>query len=163
VFCGYRADSVTGDGYLDAFAQVCRLHGEIVGTAAGAPGRPAREATRAFALSRQAPAEARHFAVDALLRQGAADFADDVALVVTELAANAVLHARSAFTVVIAYEEGAVRVSVSDATPLPAVGAAQALPPVPLHGLGAVAALASQWGVEPLGAMGKTVWVELRR
>jgi hypothetical protein len=37
------------------------------------------------------------------------------------------------------------------------------LAPAPLHGLGAVDALASRWGVESLGTAGKTVWVELRR
>jgi hypothetical protein len=34
---------------------------------------------------------------------------------------------------------------------------------VPLHGLGAVDALARRWGVEALGHSGKLVWVELRR
>ena len=29
LFCGYRTDAVTRD--MDAFAEVCRLHGEIVG------------------------------------------------------------------------------------------------------------------------------------
>jgi len=33
----------------------------------------------------------------------------------------------------------------------------------PLHGLGAVDAMAIGWGVEPLGAAGKTVWVDLLR
>ena len=37
------------------------------------------------------------------------------------------------------------------------------LVPAPLHGLGAVDALASRWGVESLGHAGKTVWAELRR
>jgi hypothetical protein len=36
-------------------------------------------------------------------------------------------------------------------------------PATPLHGLGAVDALASRWGTEPLGHSGKSVWVELRR
>jgi hypothetical protein len=85
-------------------------------------------ATRAFALSADAPAAARHFAVDAVRRLDAAGRADDAALVVTELAADTT-----------------------------------ALPATPLHGLGAVDALASRWGVEPLGHSGKPVWVELRR
>ena len=41
LFCGYRADSVTRD--IDAFAEVCRLHEEVVGSPA-APGRPRRRA-----------------------------------------------------------------------------------------------------------------------
>jgi hypothetical protein len=57
---------------------------------------------------------------------------------------------------------GSLRISVRDACPLPAEGRA-ALMPLPLHGLGAVDALASRWGVEPLGRSGKLVWAELRR
>ena len=55
-----------------------------------------------------------------------------------------------------------VRISVRDARPLSGAPGA-ALAPAPLHGLGAVDALASRWGVESLGNAGKTVWVELRR
>jgi hypothetical protein len=35
--------------------------------------------------------------------------------------------------------------------------------PAPLHGLGAVAALACRWGVVPFGGNGKAVWAELPR
>ena len=164
LFCGYRSDSVTRDGHLDAFAEVCRLHQEVVGPspAQGGPGT-----VRTFAFSRDAPAAARHFAVGTLRDWGAADIADDAALVVTELAANAIVHAHSGFTVVLSARGDLVRISVRDASPLPgaepgADGGA-ALIPMPLHGLGAVDALASSWGVESAGNAGKTVWVELRR
>jgi len=117
-------------------------------------------ATSTFAFSSDAPAAARHFAADAVRRLGAAELAADAALVVTELAANAVLHAHTGFTVDLAAGAGVLRISVRDASPLPP-GAG--LPAVPLHGLGAVDALASRWGVEPLGHSGKSVWVELSR
>jgi hypothetical protein len=119
--------------------------------------------SRAFALSGDAPAAARHFAVDAVRRLGAADLADDAALVVTELAANAVVHARTGFTVDLAAGPDVLRISVRDAGPLPPGAAGPQLPAAPLHGLGAVDALASRWGIEPLGHSGKSVWVELRR
>ena len=160
LFCGYPAGSVAVDGRCDAFAEVCRLHQEVVGAQA-APGRPG--VMRTFAFSTGAPATARHFAVDALCRWGAANLADDAALVVTELAANAIVHARSGFTVTLSAPGDVVRISVADASPLPAPGAEAALLPAPLHGLGAVNALASRWGVESLGPAGKAVWVELRR
>jgi len=149
LFCGYRADSATRD--IDAFAEVCRLHGEIVGSRPGA--------TRTFAFSREAPAAARRFAVATLGAWGAGDLADDAALVVTELAANAIVHARSAFTVVLSAHDDLLRISVRDASPLAGAGPRAA----PLHGLGAVDALASRWGVESLGNAGKTVWVDLHR
>jgi len=181
LLCGYRADSVTGE--VDAFAEVCRLHREVLGPAA-APGDaalrdavPRDGAARTFAFSREAPAAARHFTVGTVRGWGAGDIADDAALVVTELAANAIVHAHSAFTVSLSARGDLVRISVRDASPLPGAGSAAegsaaegsaaegsaVLMPVPLHGLGAVDALASRWGVESLGNAGKTVWVELRR
>jgi len=93
-------------------------------------------------------------------RLGAADLADDVAVVVTELAANAVVHAQTGFTVDLVAGPGMLRISVRDASPLPP---AARLPAAPLHGLGAVNALASRWGVEPFGHSGKSVWAELSR
>ena len=188
LFCSYPARSVTGDGHLEAFAEVCRLHGSVVG---GWPASPAPASTRApasthataglapahaaagpassrgtairtFALCRDAPAAARHFAVDAVRRLGAANLADDTALVVTELAANAIVHAQTGFTVDLSASPDVLRITVRDASPLPPAAAAD-LPALPLHGLGAVDALASRWGVERLGHSGKLVWVELRR
>lgn len=170
LFCSYPARSVTGDGHLEAFAEVCRLHGSVVG-GWPAPAHGAKSATRspgpgtttrAFALSGDAPAAARHFAVDAVRRLGAADLADDTALVVTELAANAIVHAQTGFTVDLSAGPDVLRITVRDASPLPPASAAD-LPALPLHGLGAVDALASRWGVERLGHSGKLVWVELRR
>ena len=154
LFCGYRADSATRD--LAAFAEVCRLHGEILhGEIAGSRSRTART----FAFSREAPAAARHFAVAAVNTWGAGDLADDAALAVTELAANAIVHAGSAFTVILSARADLLRISVRDASPLVGPG----LRAAPLHGLGAVDALASRWGVESLGSAGKTVWVDILR
>jgi hypothetical protein len=149
LFCGYRADPVTCD--MDAFAEVCRLHEEIVGCRSGT--------ARPFAFSREAPAAARHFAVATLNAWGAGDLAGDVALVVTELAANAIVHARSAFTVILSVHDDLLRISVRDASPLDGAG----LHPAPRHGLAVVDTLACRWGVESLGNAGKTVWVELLR
>ena len=168
LLCSYPTDSLAGGGHLDAFAEMCRLHHEVAGgwpvRAAEPPGAAeAPDATRAFAFSRDAPAAARHFAVAALRRLGAGDLSDDAALVVTELAANAVRHACSGFTVALTCQPDALRISVRDTRPLPAGPAEAALRPEPLHGLGAVDVLARRWGVEPLGHAGKTVWAELPR
>jgi hypothetical protein len=132
-------------------ARVGRRPGEIAGSGSGT--------TRTFAYSWEAPAAARHFAVAAVQAWGAGDLAEDAALVVTELAANAIRHACSAFTVVLSVHDDLLRISVRDASPLDGAG----LTAAPLHGLGAVNALASRWGVESLGNAGKTVWVDLLR
>ncbi len=121
--------------------------------------RRAAQLVRTFAFSPDAPAAARHFTMAALGAWGGADLAGDAALVVTELAANAIVHAHSAFTVVLSAPDDLLRISVRDAAPL----RGNELRPAALHGLGAVDAMASRWGVEPLGAAGKTVWVDLHR
>jgi len=168
LLCSYPADSLAGGGHLDAFAEMCRLHHEVAGgwpvPAAEPPGAPAAPgATRAFAFSRDAPAAARHFVVAALRGLGAVDLSEDAALVVTELAANAVRHACSGFTVVLICQPDALRISVRDSRPLPAGPAEAALRPEPMHGLSVVDVLARRWGVEPLGHAGKAVWAELPR
>jgi hypothetical protein len=162
LFCGYRADSVSRD--IGAFAGVWRLHHAVVGPTPKVPAAPVGtpEAVRTFAFSREAPATARHFTVATVREWGLADVADDAALVVTELAANAIVHAGSAFTVILSARGNVLRVAVRDGCPLPAEGQA-ALMPIPLHGLGAVDALAARWGVESLGKAGKAVWVDVRR
>jgi hypothetical protein len=111
-----------------------------------------------YPFTREAPAAARHFTVATLGAWGADDLAEDAALVATELAANAILHARSGFTVILSAHADLVRISVRDASPL-----AGGLRAAPLHGLATVDALASRWGVESHGNAGKTVWVDLLR
>src|ERR1700676_3569855 len=86
-------------------------------------------AVRTFACTRDAPAAARHFAVATAGHWGAEDLADDVALVVTELAANAIRHARSGFTVILSSRRNVLRIAVRDASPLPSDGAGPPLKP----------------------------------
>jgi hypothetical protein len=158
LLCSYPAASVLGDARPGELAAVCHLHGAVAGL------HPGLAVTRGFTFSRDAPAAARHFAVDAARQLGAGDLADDIALVVTELAANAVVHAHTGFTVELSADAQTLRIAVCDGRPLPPeADPAAVLRAVPLHGLCAVDGLASCWGVEPLGRMGKSVWAELRR
>ena len=85
-------------------------------------GAPDRDSARTFAFSREAPAAARHFTVATLGACGAGDLAEDAALVVTELAANAIVHAHSAFTVILSAHDDLLRISVRDASPLAGSG-----------------------------------------
>ena len=90
------------------------------------------------------------------------DLREPAVLLTSELATNAVLHARTAFRVAVHLEGESVWVEVTDGSPgVPA--------PVPAsadtdrgRGLGLVAKLASDWGVKP-SAPGKTVWFALSR
>jgi hypothetical protein len=108
LFCGYPAASVTGGEATGALAEVCRLHAAVITGAPAGQGLP--EACggqiRAFTASLNAPRAARRFVVAALQDRGAGHLADDAAIVVAELAANAVLHARSGFTVTLTVQPG---------------------------------------------------------
>jgi anti-sigma regulatory factor (Ser/Thr protein kinase) len=86
-----------------------------------------------------------------------------VELMVSELAANCVVHAASDFEVTITQKDDVLRVEVTDI----AEGQPTVQWPDPMQpkgrGLQIVSALADQWGVEPApgGRTGKTVWFTL--
>jgi anti-sigma regulatory factor (Ser/Thr protein kinase) len=123
---------------------------------------------RSFPCELDSVRAARHYAADVLEPLTDQALADDVAIAVTELAANAVVHGHSAFTVVVSRWATRIRVAVRDNAPVMAAGGESAESvscPVPFpvttgHGLSVVAKLASRWGVEATPA-GKVVWAEL--
>jgi DcmR-like sensory protein/histidine kinase-like protein len=154
LFCGYPLDSVADPAQAHALAQVCGQHASVL-----EPASPVQ--ARAFPASPASVTSARHFVTRTLRQWRAEAPLADAALAVTELAANAVLHARSDFTVTLLATGATVRIAVRDSAPLPP--GTSSLPARPLHGLDAIAAMALRWGVEPLGAAGKLVWCELAR
>jgi anti-sigma regulatory factor (Ser/Thr protein kinase) len=123
------------------------------------PSAPAA-AARSFARSDHAPRDARHFVVDILQQWGEAALAYDAAMVVTELATNAVVHARTDFTVTVTPVADAVRICVRDGRPAPGPDLGDLLAPAAGHGLGLVAAVARQWAAEAVPD-GKRVWAEI--
>jgi anti-sigma regulatory factor (Ser/Thr protein kinase) len=115
-------------------------------------------AHRAFAPEATACSEARCFAAEVLNLEG--DPADIVGLAVSELAANAVLHARTPFIVAASRRGTTVRVDVVDGSSrLPECRAVD-LDMVTGRGLLIVAATCDRWGYEPTPE-GKRVWCEL--
>jgi anti-sigma regulatory factor (Ser/Thr protein kinase) len=123
---------------------------------------------RSFPAERSSVLAARHY-VTGLLGDGTDDAAaGDTAIVTTELAANAVLHARTGFTLTVSRSAGVTRIAVRDGTPVGLVAVAEPQATgagVPFqvmrgHGLSMVAQLASKWAVDPLPD-GKVVWAEL--
>jgi anti-sigma regulatory factor (Ser/Thr protein kinase) len=103
---------------------------------------------------------ARHFVCEQLAAHGFHDLVGDAQLVVSELATNAVVHARTPFTVMLSGDAGvdAVRVSVTDGKSF-ALGAPLAALSFDTRGRGLylVSAYSKDWGVTPTRA-GKTVW-----
>jgi len=119
--------------------------------------------TRAFPPSAESVPKARRFVATAL--DGLPTEVGEVArLLVSELATNALVHARGGFEVTATYSArcGRVSIRVSDGGEgTPALGHPG---PYEEHGRGLqlVAALSERWGVEPgPGQTGKTVWFEL--
>ena len=104
---------------------------------------------------------ARRFVKERLSEWGIDGPVDDALLVVSELAANALTHARSSYRLLISATEHALRIEVDDSgvgTPEP-----QPLTDTEEHGRGLhlVGALAASWGMESADAGGKRVWAEL--
>ncbi len=154
LYCAYRSESVAGHEHADALEQVCGLHSGVVP-------EPPVETTWQFPADGAAAADARRLLTDALRRMGhGSRFVDDARLIITELAANAVVHARSPFTVSIRSENSTVRIFVRDGSEVaPALREASLTAPSG-RGLRLVATLASRWGVDP-ASDGKVVWAEL--
>lgn len=104
-------------------------------------------------------AAARRFAIGRVEGWGLAS--DEVALVVSELATNAVKHARSPFTVSLSYDADRVFIEVSDlSSQVPELGRPLA-GAVGGRGLLIVETLSNSWGVRFPGQSGKAVWAEL--
>ena len=106
--------------------------------------------------------EARRRVSSALESRHLVDVATTVALVVTELATNAVLHARTPFEVRVDVRDRLVRVEVHDAMGRSPVRRYFSDTAASGRGLRLIEALCDAWGVEPdPDGGGKTVWAEV--
>ena len=117
------------------------------------------QATRSFEPKPEQVLAARHFVASSLEAWGLIN--SDIALLVSELATNAVLHARSEFEVCVAAAAERIRVEVSDYNSrLPTM---VSVPPDAYSGRGLqlLQALAGSWGVETHINDGKTIWFEV--
>jgi CheY-like chemotaxis protein len=108
------------------------------------------------------PAAARRFVEDTLEEWDCGEQLDTVKLLVSEVVANAVVHAGSEVTVAVQLLPGAIRVAVRDtdsARPVPRDAAPE---DESGRGLALVEALSTSWGVEQTPS-GKSVWFEVPR
>jgi anti-sigma regulatory factor (Ser/Thr protein kinase) len=101
---------------------------------------------------------ARRFVAERLHSHGLDTLAGDARLVVSELATNAIVHARTPFTVMLSGTVKTLLISVTDGSmsefgpPTAAVWSA-----VHGRGLHLVGAYSQEWGITPTRS-GKTVW-----
>lgn len=105
---------------------------------------------------------ARAFVVGVVASDGMGQLAERAALVTSELASNAVLHARSDFVVHVGAIGRSVRVAVFDRSDALPVDRGFDTAAVTGRGLSIVESLADRWGVEVIAdGTGKWVWAEL--
>jgi anti-sigma regulatory factor (Ser/Thr protein kinase) len=103
---------------------------------------------------------ARDFVRRRLTEQGLAHLEDDVTLVVSELATNAMVHARTPFTVCLQAFEQTLLLEVEDGCQTgPVLVVARGLD-TNGRGLSIVSLLSRDWGVTARTDGGKSVWAE---
>lgn len=102
-------------------------------------------------------ADARRFLRSTMIAWAVGDYDLAGPQVLTELATNAALHARSAYTVHLVLERGALLVEVTDSSPALPHHRHYGPDATTGRGIALVEALGTAWGVES-SPTGKTVW-----
>ncbi|MEY2580397.1 MAG: hypothetical protein QOE09_246 [Ilumatobacteraceae bacterium] len=166
LLCAYPARMVCGDENEASLHQICQCHSEVLGdvprrrTRAGEIAAESWEEVRWFSCDSRSLSSCRTFIGQTLASWHLDHLTEDATIVGSELATNAVLHARTNFSLSVAWRGDTVRVSVADSSQdMPVMGN-----PTPTtvtgRGLLLVDALARRWGVE-VDTGGKTIWADL--
>jgi anti-sigma regulatory factor (Ser/Thr protein kinase) len=121
---------------------------------------PPKSASLALDPRRDAIARARTFAADHCRAWNCVEQLDDVVLIVSELATNAVVHARSGHVITMRRRSGAIRIEVRDASARAPDLRELSVTEESGRGMLLVSALAVAWGVEP-NDDGKLVWADV--
>lgn len=103
---------------------------------------------------------ARHFVLDVLRSWGHDGLTADAALIVSELATNALAHAVTPFRALVERRDSGVRIGVEDATDAPLERRQRSVDAVDGRGVEIVEALSGTWGAQTVPG-GKVVWAEL--
>jgi anti-sigma regulatory factor (Ser/Thr protein kinase) len=162
LMCAYPAALIETSSLVDVRA-VCDQHSSLrAPDQHAAPDSDHAESSRMFLPVNESVRASRNFVVAALHRLEADDLVHDATLIVSELATNAVRHARSPFRVSVSELGGLLCLSVKD------VGEGHAALPTPAaddhalegRGMAIIDALAHRWGYSALDD-GKVVWAQL--
>jgi anti-sigma regulatory factor (Ser/Thr protein kinase) len=163
LLCAYPTSSMDTARLAD-IADVCDRHSEVLHPASYTSDHtiPAgSQHSRVFLPVPEAVAAARGFVTGVLERWREDDLVEDAALLTSELATNAVLHARSPFRVSVDRSIGVFCIAIQD---LGTAGAEQPPPVVATdlngRGLAIIEAVARRWGCDFLPGS-KVVWAEL--
>ena len=169
LLCPYPT-TVLDSAELDHVGRLCELHSDVVAPetyAHAADVVPPPAASGVFVPALEAVAATRRLVAGAMsdwsTTQGVAPdelLVADACLVASEMAANAVTHAQSAFEVTVTCSDRSVRVTVSDTGPGTPEAHEVGLLDVCGRGLTIVEDVADRWGCDDLPG-GKVVWAEL--
>jgi len=157
--CAYPVAAMQEGGGLRAAKAMCDAHAHVIDLPVGERVDGDRR-RRFFPPSVASVGETRTFVATAVADLGGDRFADTAQLVASELATNAVMHARSPFEVLVQRVDGGLRLEVRDGVPdrLPV------LRPEPTvdggRGIALVAAFSTEWGVD-VDEQAKVVWSRL--
>jgi anti-sigma regulatory factor (Ser/Thr protein kinase) len=113
-----------------------------------------------LAIQPVSASRARDFVRARLVEQGLTHLEDDVVLVVSELATNAMVHARTPFTVCLQAFEHTLLLEVEDGSRVGPVALAARELDCSGRGLTIVTLLSRSWGVNARADGGKSVWAE---
>jgi len=154
----------TDDGAQQAFADARQDAGVQIRSSPEPPPHP----HGSFAAARvtlpaatDSVSAARRFVLESLTDMDATGACDDAVTLVSELATNAVIHARTTYTVAVSREGDTVRVGVHDLSAVLPRRRAYGLDATTGRGLRLVASMSSDWGIEA-ESEGKAVWFEVR-
>jgi anti-sigma regulatory factor (Ser/Thr protein kinase) len=165
LLCGYPTHLVDDAPLREELDRVCALHTAVTGRSGDDVTRHGHEdaiemTTRWFPCSVLAPKEVREFVAETVRAWGRDDLVIDAALITSELATNALLHAASDVTVTVSLRPDAVRIALADAHPDDPERQPESATRPGGRGLAIVDAIASRWGTGRVGAR-KVVWAEL--
>ena len=145
------------DGYVGKDSELAHLVDLL--TTLGS--RPDEERVLELPRSLVSASRARRFVADTLDAWGISAVRDAALLVTSELAANALTHAESAFRLQLSRTSGAVRIDVVDhgaGSPEPQP---ESMSEEHGRGLLLIDAMATAWGIDDVDGNGKAVWAEI--
>lgn len=142
----------------DLRAEIHRLHRELTAAVAG----PLDEVRTRLDADLVSPRRAREFVTNTLARWGCADATATIDLLVSEIVANAVLHANTTAELAVQLLDDRVRVAVTDED----TSQPKRRPDSPLtstgRGIALIERLSLAWGIERM-PHGKRIWFETAR
>lgn len=163
LLCAYSTASL-GTVRLADLGGICARHTRLLPPPSYQAGRHGETSgpllSHVFLPVPEAVAAVRHFVTGILERWQEEDLASDAALVASELATNAVLHADSPFRVSVDRSIGVVCVAIQDVHLGRAEQRQSVAGAVSGRGMAIVEAVARRWGCDALPG-GKVVWAEL--